>query len=274
MPSSNNENGKANNNQESLRTANSNNNNDPENVGNNANANPTAASNNNSKSASSAEGTRRVKPGTGKAKSKKEIGFAVNMKHAKKTLNNALGIKSMPPEFNPLIKIMKASYNSEAAKKAAIDAYIEKIRKAREEKTAARAAKKASNTTTAKKPRKAKAPAAPGAGNGTAANTTASAKRSKRAAPTAAEGKLKENMLAAKKRLNNTLGIKSVPPEFNPLVTIMRKSYNSESDKQAAINAHIAKVRKARNDKAATKAAKKTTEGGSRKNRTRKNRRS
>jgi hypothetical protein len=264
MPSSNNENGKANNNNGS--NTNSNNNNDPTN----------ALSNNNSKSASSAEGTRRVKPGTGKAKSRKEIGFAVNMKHAKKTLNNALGIKSMPPEFNPLIKIMKASYNSETDKKSAIDAHIEKVRKGREEKAAAKSAKKNSTTTTVKKPRKAKAanaaPVSTPAGNGAPAfANTKSAKRSKRAAPTNKEGKLKENMTAAKKQLNNALGIKSMPPEFNPLVTIMRKSYNSESDKKAAINTHIEKVRKARNDKAATKAAKKNVKGGSR---TRKNRRS
>jgi hypothetical protein len=269
MPSSNNENGKANN--ENGNNNNSNNNNDPTNEVANV------VSNNNSKSASSAEGTRRVKPGTGKAKSRKEIGFAVNMKHAKKTLNDALGIKSMPPEFNPLIKIMKTSYNSETDKKSAINAYIEKVRKGREDKAAAKSAKKASNaSTTVKKPRKAKvanaAPAPTPAGNGAPASAnTKSAKRSKRAAPTNKEGKLKENMTAAKKQLNNALGIKSMPPEFNPLVTIMRKSYNSESDKKAAINAHIEKVRKARNDKAATKAAKKNVKGGSR---TRKNRRS
>ena len=261
MPSSNNENAKANNN-------------------NNAGSLLyVSSSNNNNKSASSAEGTRRVKA-SGKAKSRKEIGFAVNMKHAKKTLNNALGIKSMPPEYNPLIKIMTASYNSETDKKSAINAHIEKVRKGREEKASAKSAKKASNASaTVKKPRKAKVvnatPAAPApapAGNGAPASAnTKTAKRSKREAPTNKEGKLKENMTAAKKQLNNALGIKSMPPEFNPLVTIMRKSYNSESDKKAAINAHIEKVRKARNDKAATKAAKKNAKGGSR---TRKNRRS
>jgi hypothetical protein len=273
MPSSNNENAKANNNNNagSLLYVSSSNNNNAANT-----AAKAAAENNNSKSASSAEGTRRVKPGTGKAKSRKEIGFAVNMKHAKKTLNNALGIKSMPPEFNPLIKIMKADYNSEAAKKAAINAHIEKVRKGREEKAAAKSAKKASNASaTVKKPRKAKVanatPAAP-AGNGAPASAnTKSTKRSKREAPTNKEGKLKENMTAAKKQLNNALGIKSMPPEFNPLVTIMRKSYNSESDKQAAINAHIAKVRNARSAKAAKKAANKNAKGGSW---TRKNRRS
>lgn len=249
------------------------NNNDPVNVGNNAAPTGARNNNNNRKSASSAEGTRRVKPGTGKAKSRKEIGFAVNMKHAKKTLNNALGIKSMPPEFNPLIKIMKASYNDEASKKAAVNAYIEKIRKAREEKTAGRAAKKAA-TTTVKKPRKAKVTAnadptasATPAGNGLPASTTA--KRSKREAPTEKEGKLKENQLAAKKRLNNALGIKSMPPEFLPIMTIMRKTNISESEKNTAIDAQIEKVRKAREEKAAAK--KKPASGGTR---TRKNRRS
>jgi hypothetical protein len=267
MPSSNNENNN-NNNNGSLQSMSNNNNNDPVNVGNNAA--PTAKNNNNNrKSASSAEGTRRVKPGTGKAKSRKEIGFAVNMKHAKKTLNNALGIKSMPPEFNPLIKIMKASYNDEASKKAAVNAYIEKVRKAREEKTASRAAKKSANTTV-KKPRKAKmtvnANPTP-AGNGPPVSTTA--KRSKREAPTEKEGKLKENQLAAKKRLNNALGIKSMPPEFLPIMTIMRKTNISESEKKTAIDAQIEKVRKAREEKAAAK--KKPGSGGSR---TRKNRRS
>ena len=246
-----------------------NNNNDPGNVGNNAAPSAAKNNNNNQKSASSAEGTRRVKPGTGKAKSRKEIGFAVNMKHAKKTLNNALGIKSMPPEFNPLIKIMKTSYNNESAKDAAVKAYIEKIRQAREEKTAARNAKKAT-TTTVKKPRKTKTTAntasATPTGNGAPVSSTA--KRSKREAPTEKEGKLKENQLAAKKRLNNALGIKSMPPEFLPIMTIMRKTNVSESEKNTAIDAQIEKVRKAREEKAAKK---KSSSGGSR---TRKNRRS
>jgi hypothetical protein len=162
---------------------------------------------------------------------------------------------------------MKATYNDEASKKAAVNAYIEKIRKAREEKTASRAAKKAA-TTTVKKPRKAKVTAnAVPTGNGAPASTTA--KRSKREAPTEKEGKLKENQLAAKKRLNNALGIKSMPPEFLPIMTIMRKTNISESEKKTAIDAQIEKVRKAREEKAAAK--KKPASGGSR---TRKNRRS
>jgi hypothetical protein len=78
-------------------------------------------------------------------------------------------------------------------------------------------------------------------------------------------------MAAAKKVLNNALSIKSMPPEYNPLVGIIRKEYGSEAEKKAAINAHVEKIRAARAEKASKKAAK----GGSRKsrkNRTRKNR--
>ena len=85
--------------------------------------------------------------------------------------------------------------------------------------------------------------------------------------PSAAQSQYKTNMAAAKKLLNNTLSIKSMPPEHNPLVGIMRKEYGSQAEKQEAINAHIKIVRDERDKKAAKKAGK----GGSR---TRKNRRS
>ena len=86
--------------------------------------------------------------------------------------------------------------------------------------------------------------------------------------PSAAQSQYKTNMAAAKKVLNNALSIKSMPPEHNPLVGIMRKEYGSEAEKKAAINAHIETIRVARAEKASKKAAK----GGSRKNRSRKNR--
>lgn len=250
------------------------------------NNNPTAAANNNNaKSQSSAEGTRRVNPGTGKAKTKAQIQAAVMMKRAKKVLNNALSIKSTPPEFNPLIKIMKReNFANEAAKKAAINAYVETIRakRAAAPATTKRVAKKekAANATVSNKPkrvRKAKAANAPTAAAAPAATNTASVasgeKKAKRKVenPSAAQSQYKTNMAAAKKLLNNALGIKSMPPEHNPLVGIMRKEYATEAEKKAAINAHVEKIRAARAEKASKKAAK----GGSRKtrkNRTRKNR--
>jgi len=286
--------GNNNNNNNVVLASNSENNGNGNNGNNNPQANnndPTAA-NNNARSQSSAEGTRRVNPGTGKAKTKAQIQAAVMMKRAKKVLNNALSIKSTPPEFNPLIKIMKReNFANAAAKQAAINAYVAEVRAKRNAKgTTAKAPKKVkaanANTTATNKPkrkyvRKAKvvntAEAAPAAPTEAAAPTAVASgeKKPKRKVetPSNLQSAYKANMAAAKKLVNNALGIKSMPPEHNPLVTIMRKNYASEAEKKAAINAHIEKVRAARAEKASKKAAK----GGSRKtrkNRTRKNRRS
>lgn len=269
--------------------------------GNNAVKNNDPAPNNNAKSQSSAEGTRRVNPKTGKTKSKAQIQAAVMMKRAKETLNGALGIKSTASEFNPLVKIIKRENFSNAnAKKAAVNAYVEEIRKKREAKVATGTKKvkavPAVNTTASNKPkrkyvRKAKVankntanvtpanvgPVNVGAANDddpVGANTVVASeekvkeKKPKRKVenPSAAQSQYKTNMQAAKKLLNNTLSIKSMPPEHNPLVGIMRKEYGSQAEKQAAIDAHIKIIRNAR----AEKASKKATKGGSR---TRKNRR-
>ena len=282
-----------NNNNNVVLASNSENNGNGNNGNNNpqANNNDPAAANNNARSQSSAEGTRRVNPGTGKAKTKAQIQAAVMMKRAKKVLNNALSIKSTPPEFNPLIKIMKReNFANAAAKQAAINAYVAEVRAKRNAKgTTAKAPKKAkaanANTTATNKPkrkyvRKAKAantaeaaPAAPAEAAATAVASGEKKPKRKVETPSNLQSAYKANMAAAKKLVNNALGIKSMPPEHNPLVTIMRKEYASESEKQAAINAHIEKVRAARAEKASKKAAK----GGSRKtrkNRTRKTRRS
>jgi hypothetical protein len=282
-----------NNNNNNLVPASNSENNENGNNGNNnpqANNNDPTAANSNARSQSSAEGTRRVNPGTGKAKTKAQIQAAVMMKRAKKVLNNALSIKSTPPEFNPLIKIMKReNFANAAAKQAAINAYVAEVRAKRNAKaTTAKAPKKAkaanANTTVSNKPkrkyvRKAKAAntaeAAPAPAEAAPTAVASGEKKAKRKVenPTNLQTAYKANMAAAKKLVNNALGIKSMPPEHNPLVGIMRKEYASEAEKKAAINAHIEKVRAARAEKASKKAAK----GGSRKtrkNRTRKNRRS
>lgn len=285
MPNGNNNN----NNATVLATPNSpnNGNNANEPANNNDPAVAAVATNNNAKSVSSAEGTRRVNPKTGKPKTKAQIQAAVMMKRAKKVLNDALGIKSMPPEFNPLIKIMKReNFANEASKKAAIDAYIEEIRTKRAAKVGTKKSPKKTNgnTTVTNKPkrkyvRKAKvannapAPAAVVAVVTNATSVASGEKKAKRKVenPSAAQSQYKTNMAAAKKLLNNALSIKSMPPEYNPLVGIIRKEYGSEAEKKAAINAHVEKIRTAR----AEKASKKANKGGSRKsrkNRTRKNR--
>jgi len=291
MPNGNNNND--NNNATVLATPNSDNNgnnaNEPTN--NNHPAVAAVAANNNAKSQSSAEGTRRVNPKTGKPKTKAQIQAAVMMKRAKKVLNDALGIKSTPPEFNPLIKIMKReNFANETSKKAAIDVYVEEIRTKRAAKVGTKKSPKKTNgnTTATNKPkrkyvRKAKAannvnapapvPAAVVAVVTNATSVASGEKKAKRKVenPSAAQSQYKTNMAAAKKVLNNALSIKSMPPEYNPLVGIIRKEYGSEAEKKAAINAHVEKIRTAR----AEKASKKANKGGSRKsrkNRTRKNR--
>jgi len=267
--------------------------NSPNNGTGNGNNDPANNKNNNAKSQSSAEGTRRVNPKTGKPKTKAQIQAAVMMKRAKKVLNDALGIKSTPPEFNPLIKIMKReNFANETSKKAAIDVYVEEIRTKRAAKVGTKKSPKKTNgnTTATNKPkrkyvRKAKAannvnapapvpvPAAVVAVVTNATSVASGEKKAKRKVenPSAAQSQYKTNMAAAKKVLNNALSIKSMPPEYNPLVGIIRKEYGSEAEKKAAINAHVEKIRAARAEKASKKAAK----GGSRKsrkNRTRKNR--
>ena len=246
------------------------------------------------KSQSSAEGTRRVNPGTGKTKTKAQIQAAVMMKRAKKVLNDALGIKSTPPEFNPLIKIIKReNFANENSKKAAINAYVAEIKTKRNAKAATKKSPKKAkaangNTTVTNKPkrkyvRKAKvvANAAPAPAPAPAPKTPPPAaptpppasteKKPKRKVeiPSALQSQYKTNMAAAKRLLNNTLSIKSMPPEHNPLVGIMRKEYASEAEKKAAIDEHVEKIRRAR----AEKASKKATKGGGRNYRTRKNRR-
>ena len=164
--------------------------------------------------------------------------------------------------------------------KAAINAYVEKIRADRAAKVGTKKAKAGNaNTTATNKPkRKAKAKtvevaAVAAAAPANATSVASSEKKAKRKVenPSAAQSQYKTNMAAAKKVLNDALGIKSMPPEHNPLVGIMRKNYASEAEKKAAIDAHIEKIRAARAEKASKKAAK----GGSRKSRrnwTRKNR--
>jgi hypothetical protein len=249
---------------------------------NNGNGNGTR-NKNNAKSQSSAEGTRRVNPKTGKAKTKAQIQAAVMMKRAKKVLNDALGIKSTVSEFNPIIKLIKReNFANENSRKAAVNAYIEEIRLKRslgtkKVKTSTSTPKTANTTVTNKPKRKyvrkvkaentAAAPA-PAAASPVVAPVVASGeKKPKRKVenPSASQSQYKTNMAAAKKLLNNTLSIKSMPPEHNPLVGIMRKEYGSEAEKQAAINAHVEKIRAARTEKASKKSAK----GGSK---TRKNR--
>lgn len=257
--------------------------------GNNAAKNNDPAANNNAKSQSSAEGTRRVNPKTGKPKTPAQIQAAVMMKRAKKVLNDALGIKSTATEFNPLVKVIKRENFANAdAKKAAIDAYIEEIRAKRAAKTGTKKVKEVKaangNTTASNKPKRkyvrkvkivnnAELNNDPvGAAPAVVAESVASEEKVKKPKrkvenPSAAQSQYKTNMAAAKKLLNNTLSIKSMPPEHNPLVGIMRKEYGSQAEKQEAINAHIKIVRDERDKKAAKKAGK----GGSR---TRKNRRS
>ena len=272
-----------NNNNNATVPANSNANNDPQ--GNDPEDNN---NNNNAKSKSSAEGTRRVNPGTGKAKSAAQIRAAVNMKRAKTLINQKLNIKSRAHEFNPLIKILKReNFSNAAAKEAAINEYIEQLREKREAQSGTKKAKKNTapkNTTTTNKPNKPKrkyvrkpkpnaVPVPVVVNEPSPASTATTVKKEKKKVinPSESQIRYKSNMTAAKKYLNNALSLKSMPPEYNPLVKYMRNDKLSEAERKAAMNAHVETVRVARN----AKASKKNVKGGSRKSRknmTRKNR--
>lgn len=218
-----------------------------------------------SKSNSSAEGTRRVKPGKGVAKSNAEIKYAVAMKRAKTLLNQTLKIKSMPPEFNPLVTIMRKNYASSANRNAAIQNYVEKVRTRREkaeiDKEVAREAKAVAAAKPPKAPAKAKAKA----------KTPVS--ESKANSPPKAKGKsekqlkLAANQSVARSTINDALGIKATAAEINQLVSIMRAAHNSNADRTAAINKFVRSVEKSRANATARKPRAKKAGNATRKNR-------
>lgn len=177
-----------------------------------------------------------------KSPSAKTVARKENEKKAKAMLNNALNINSKPMEYKPIVKYMHKKYNSEKERVGDIDDHIELIRKQRAEKSAAK--------------------------QKTVKNTPVKKEKKKRTTVSNKESTYKDDMKAAKALLNSRLSIKSTPPEHNPIAKIMRGQYNSEADRNAAINAHIEKVRKGREQAKETKSA----VGRLKKNATRKNR--
>jgi hypothetical protein len=216
---------------------------------NNNNNNKNKNANNTTAKAANNTANNKGKNKTKKAPSAKTLQRKENQKIAKSMLNNALGINSKPKEYNPIVTYLRKKYNSEKERVGDIDDHIEVIRKQRAEKNAAAAATKKNKPE--KKPKK------------------------KRTTVSKNEATYKANMKAAKAMLNAKLSIKSTPPEHNPIARLMRNKTLTNNARQAAINAHIQRVKEDRNASKATGArVGRLKKPEKPKNATRKNRRS